>query len=51
MQAQGVSNEKIAEHLGVSVDNVKYHTKQNYKKLGVSTKTEMVLAAKELKLL
>ena len=51
MQAQGASNEKIAEHLGVSVDNVKYHTKQNYKKLGVSTKTEMVLAAKELKLL
>ena len=42
---------KIAESLGVSVDNVKYHTKQNYKKLGVSTKTEMVLAAKELKLL
>ncbi|MBQ9552244.1 MAG: hypothetical protein IJU96_05705, partial [Clostridia bacterium] len=51
MQAQGASNEKIAESLGVSVDNVKYHTKQNYKKLGVSTKTEMVLAAKELKLL
>ena len=51
MQAKGVSNDQIAEALGVSVDNVKYHTKQNYKKLGVSTKTEMVLAAKELKLL
>lgn len=43
--AQGMSKEKIASELGMSTANVKYHTQQVYRKLGVSSKTEAVMEA------
>lgn len=45
LQAEGFSKERIAEQLNMSVSNVKYHTQQIYKKLGVSNKTEAVMEA------
>ena len=45
LQAEGLSKEKIAERLNMSVSNVKYHTQQIYRKLGVSNKTEAVMEA------
>lgn len=51
MQANGYSNAEIAKALGISVDNVKYHTKQNYKKLGVNNKADAIISARELKLI
>lgn len=43
--AKGMSKEKIACELGMSTANVKYHTQQVYRKLGVSNKTEAVMEA------
>jgi len=51
LQAEGLSVRKIAEELGMKPETVKYHTKENYRKLGVSGKTDAVLAARNLKLL
>lgn len=51
LQAQGYSISRIAESLSINVDTVKYHCKQNYRKLGVSGKTEAVLAARNLGIL
>lgn len=51
LQAQGFSISEIAEKLMINIDTVKYHTKQNYKKLGVSGKTDAVLAARNLGIL
>ena len=45
LQADGLSKEKIAVELNMSVSNVKYHTQQIYKKLGVSNKAEAVMEA------
>lgn len=45
LQADGLSKEKIAEKLNMSVSNVKYHTQQIYKRLGVSNKAEAVMEA------
>ena len=38
LQADGMSKEKIAVELNMTIANVKYHTQQIYKKLGVSNK-------------
>jgi LuxR family maltose regulon positive regulatory protein len=51
LQADGLSNSKIAERLGMNLETVKYHAKLTYKKLGVSGKAEAVLAARDLGLL
>ena len=51
LQAEGLSIRKIAEKLGIKPETVKYHTKENYRKLGVSGKTDAVLAARDLNLL
>lgn len=48
LQAEGMTNYEISEKLNLTMENVKYHTKQNYKKLGVSGKAEAVIAAKNL---
>ena len=40
--------EQIAEKTGISFETVRYHIKQNYKKLGVKTKSEALIAAREL---
>ena len=45
LQADGLSKEKIATELSMSISNVKYHTQQIYKKLGVSNKAEAVMEA------
>ena len=41
----GLSNAKISEHTGVSVTTTKWHLKNIYSKLGVSSRTEAVLRA------
>lgn len=41
----GLSNAKISEHSGVSVTTTKWHLKNIYSKLGVSSRTEAVLRA------
>jgi LuxR family maltose regulon positive regulatory protein len=46
LQADGLSNPKIAGRLGINLETVKYHAKSTYKKLGVSGKAEAVLAAR-----
>lgn len=51
LQAKGYSINDIAEALGINAQTVKYHCKQNYKKLGVSGKTDAVLAARNKGLL
>lgn len=51
LQGKGMSVNEIAKRLSLSVETVRYHNKQNYKKLGVSGKAEAVLAARNLKLL
>ena len=49
--ARGMSKERIANELGMSTANVKYHTQQAYRKLGVSNKTEAVMEAGRLGLI
>ncbi len=39
---RGLPNKDIAEHLGISVQTVKTHINRIFKKLGVSTRTELV---------
>ncbi len=51
LQAEGLSVTKIAGKLGMKPETVKYHAKENYRKLGVSGKTDAVLAARNLNLL
>jgi LuxR family maltose regulon positive regulatory protein len=51
LQAIGLSNPKIAERLDMNLETVKYHAKSTYKKLGVSSKAEAVLAARNLGLI
>ena len=48
LQMQGLSASKIAEKTGMGFENVRYHIKQNYKKLGVTSKSEAMIAAREL---
>lgn len=45
LQAEGMSKMKIAEELNMTASNVKYHTQQMYKRLGVSNKAEAVMEA------
>lgn len=45
LQAEGLSKEKIASELNMSVSNVKYHTQQIYRRLRVSNKAEAVREA------
>ena len=47
LQAEGLSNTEIAEELGLKAENVKYHNKQNFKKLGVNSKTAAVTEARK----
>ena len=51
LQAAGLPVREIAEKLGMKPETVRYHTKENYRKLGVSGKTDAVLAARNLNLL
>lgn len=47
LQALGKSVEDIAAELGVSSNTVKYHAKENYRKLGVNGKTAAVEEARK----
>ena len=47
LQAIGKSVEEIAAELGVSANTVKYHAKENYRKLGVNGKTAAVEEARK----
>ena len=51
LQAEGFSTIEIAEELGLKVENVKYHNKQNFKKLGVNSKTAAVTEARKRKMI
>lgn len=51
LQAEGMSNEQIAEKMKLSVATVKYHCSQNYKKLNVTGKAAAVMEAKRRKLI
>ncbi|MCQ2524059.1 MAG: LuxR C-terminal-related transcriptional regulator [Lachnospiraceae bacterium] len=51
MQAQGKTQAEIAEALGVTLRTVKYYSAENYRKLGVSGKTEAVQKARNLNLI
>lgn len=46
LQAEGLSNEQIGEKLGISVETVKYHCRQTYRKLEVRGKAAAVTEAK-----
>lgn len=51
LQADGLTMKQIAEKMEIAEDTVRYHSKENYKKLKVSGKADAVLAARNLKLL
>lgn len=51
LQAEGLSTAEIAGELGLKIENVKYHNKQNFKKLGVNSKTAAVTEARKRKLI
>ena len=47
----GLTNEEIAERLGISLDGAKYHVSQILSKLGVATRTEAATTAARLGLI
>lgn len=51
LQSQGLTVNQIAGQMGLKPDTVKYHIKENYRKLGVSGKAGAALAAKNLGIL
>lgn len=51
LQADGYTLSQIADKLNIKIDTVKYHIKQNYKKLGVANKTDAVITAQHLNLI
>ncbi len=51
LQSEGLSATLIAGRLGMKADNVRYHIKENYRKLGASGKAEAIAAARGLGLI
>ena len=51
LQADGLSVNRIAQRLDLKPDNVKYHIKENYRKLNVDNKTDALLAERSLGIL
>ncbi len=49
--AHGLSNQEIANQLVIAESTVKWHLKQIYGKLGVSSRTQAIARARELRLL
>ena len=45
--ARGQSNKEIAHELGLSVDTVKYHVRNLFRRLDASNRTEVVWAARQ----
>lgn len=50
-QAEGLTAKEIGEAVGLSEAGVKYYNKETYRKLGVHSKTEAVMAARSRKLI
>lgn len=50
-QAQGFSNEQISEKLKLSISTVKYHCRENYRKLGVKGRAAAVAEAQRRKMI
>jgi LuxR family maltose regulon positive regulatory protein len=48
---EGFSNQEIAEHLVVTLHTVKKHSSNIYAKLGVSSRTQAIARARQLKLI
>jgi DNA-binding NarL/FixJ family response regulator len=44
---QGFSNKQVADKLFISVDTIKYHIKNTYRKLQVSSRAELIIKYKE----
>ena len=51
LQADGLSVNQIAQRLEIKPDTVKYHTKENYRKLNAASKADALLAARSLGIL
>ena len=51
MVAQGMSNREIADQLVVTLATVKWHIRQVYSKLGVRSRVQAIIRARELKLI
>ena len=51
LQAEGKSASQIAGELSMKEATVKYHVKENYRKLGVCGKADAVLTARDLGIL
>jgi LuxR family maltose regulon positive regulatory protein len=49
--AEGLSNQEIADRLVVTLHTIKKHSSNIYSKLGVSSRTQAVAQARQLKLL
>ncbi|MFO7322567.1 MAG: LuxR C-terminal-related transcriptional regulator [Chloroflexota bacterium] len=48
LMSDGLSNREIAEYLVIDVETVRWHTKNIYAKLGVNSRTQAVLVARDL---
>ncbi|MCR4736220.1 MAG: LuxR C-terminal-related transcriptional regulator [Treponema sp.] len=51
LQMQGLTTSEIADNLSMKNETVRYHIKQNYKKLGVGSKSEAIIIARDLHLI
>ena len=51
LQADGLSVNQIAQRLGIKPNTVKYHIKENYRKLNADNKADALLAARSLGIL
>ena len=51
LQANGCSTEQIAVQLGITKNTIKYHNKETYKKLGVTSKAAAINEARNRGLL
>ena len=51
LQADGLSLNQIAKRLEMKPDTVKYHIKENYRKLNTDRKADALLAARSLGLI
>ncbi len=48
LQSEGFTATQIAQRLNMKPDNVRYHIKENYRKLGASGKVDAIAAARSL---
>lgn len=51
MQAEGMTLRQIGERLGITERTAKFHAQETYRKLGVNSRTEAILAAKNLNII